>query len=191
MKFVTNPRRDASPTIAGFVFQVDLTILRWIELREDEHLELERGEDIDTVQNGTASIGVEKRLLEQVKVRSGRSVTLRSEEALEALSNFCAHRVTNPAWNLKFRYVTTAYSGLEQGWNRTDSGIETWTALQEGRYDDTTRKEAIAGLRTFLRSCPRPHKVSAETWQALQQVLASDDDAPLSAIILAFEWGLG
>jgi hypothetical protein len=191
MTFVTNPRRDASPTIAGFVFQVNLTILRWIELEEGEHLELERGEDIDTVQNGNDGIAVEKRLLEQVKVRSGRSLTLRSEEALEALANFCSHSAANPAWNLKFRYVTTADSGVEQGWAGPDSGIETWTALQRGRYDDTTRREAVAALRTFLRSCARPEKVSAPVWQALQQVLASDDEMQLSEVISSFEWGIG
>ncbi len=149
MTFISNPRRDASATIAGFVFQVNVTILRWLELREDEHLELERGEDIDTVQNGDGSVPVETRLLEQIKVRSGRSLTLRSEEALEALSNFCNHRAANPAWNLKFRYLTTADSGVEQGWVRPDSGIETWMALQRGRYDDTTRCEAVAALRAF------------------------------------------
>src|SRR5262249_13901347 len=134
MAFVTNPRRDASPTIAGFVFQVNITILRWFELQEDEHLELERGEDIDTVQDGDAGAPVETRLLEQIKVRTGRSLTLRSEEALEALSNFCSHRAANPTWNLKFRYITTANSGVEHAWDRPDSGIETWTGLQRGRY---------------------------------------------------------
>src|SRR5229473_590893 len=105
MSFVTNPRRDASPTITGFVFQVNVTILRWIELRDGEHLELEFGEDIDTVRDSNGGISAEKRLLEQIKVRSGRSLTLRSEEALEALSNFCTHRASNPTWSLKFRYI--------------------------------------------------------------------------------------
>jgi len=41
MAFVTNPRRDASPTITGFVYQVNITILCWRELQEGEHLELE------------------------------------------------------------------------------------------------------------------------------------------------------
>jgi hypothetical protein len=107
MTFVTNPRRDASLTIAGFVFQVNLTIFR-------EHLELECGEDIDTVQYGDGSITAGTRLLEQIKVRSGRSLTLRSEEALEALSNFCSHRAANPTWNLRFRYITTANGGVEE-----------------------------------------------------------------------------
>jgi hypothetical protein len=192
MNFVSNARRDASPTIAGFVFQVNVTILRWLELREGEHLELECGEDLDTVQNGgDGDIAMEARLLEQIKTRSGRTITLRSEEALEALSNFCGHRVANPTWSLKFRYITTAKSGVEHGWGRTDSGIETWTALQRGRYDDAGRSEAVAALRTFLRSCVRPNKVSADAWQALQQVLASDEDTQLTALIFAFEWALG
>jgi hypothetical protein len=191
MAFVTNPRRDASSTIAGFVFQVNLTVLRWLELRDGEHLELERGEDIDTVKDNNRGISAETRLLEQIKARSGRSLTLRSEEALEALSNFCSHRAANPTCNLRFRYITTANNGVEQGWGRTDSGIETWTALQRGRYDDTNRCEAIAALRAFLRSCVRPEKVSAKLWQSLQQVLASDDDTQMSEVILAFEWGIG
>jgi hypothetical protein len=129
--FVTNPRRDASPTITGFVFQVNVTILRWLELQENEHLELECGEDIDTVQNRRDSgNAAEMRLLEQIKTRSGRSLTLKSEEALFAISNFCSHRAANPTSKLAFRYITTARSGVEQGWDRPDSGIETWMALR-------------------------------------------------------------
>ncbi len=192
MTFVTNPRRDASPTIAGFVFQANVTILRWLELRDDEHLELECGEDIDTVHDGpNGGTSAETRLLEQIKARSARSVTLRSEEALEALSNFCSHRAANPTSKLKFRYITTANSGVEQGWDRPESGIETWSGLRRGRYDETARHEAIQALRTVIKSCARPHKVSVDTWQALQQVLASEDDSHLAEIIVAFEWGVG
>jgi hypothetical protein len=192
MAFVTNPRRDASPTIAGFVFQVNVTILRWLELQQGEHLELECGEDIDTVQDcPEGSIVAEARLLEQIKKRSGRSLTLKSEEALGALSNYCCHRATNTGSTLRFRYITTANSGVEQGWNRPESGIETWTALRRGRYDESARPEAIAALRTLLRSYTRPQKVSPDIWHALQQVLADDDDASLSDVILGFEWGIG
>jgi hypothetical protein len=48
--FIANPNRDASDTIAGFVYQVDVTLLRWLNLQSDEVLELERGEDIDIIQ---------------------------------------------------------------------------------------------------------------------------------------------
>ncbi len=185
MAFVTNPRRDASPTITGFVFQVNVTILRWLELQEGEHLELECGEDVDTVQS---NIAAETRLLEQIKTRSGRSLTLKSEEALDALSNYCSHRAANPGSKLRFRYITTAKSGVEQGWNRPESGIETWMALRRGRYDESDRLEAIGALRHLLRSYERPQKISRGPWQALQQVLASDND--LSDVVLGFEWGM-
>src|ERR1700730_14739791 len=161
-------------------------------LQNGEHLELECGEDVDTVQNGPdGGIAAETRLIEQIKARSGRSVTLRSEEALQALSNFCSHRVANPTSKLKFRYITTANSGVEQDWDRPESGIETWSGLRHGRYDDASRHDAIQALPTFLKSCLRPQKVSVDTWQALQQVLASEDDSHLAEIILAFEWGVG
>jgi hypothetical protein len=47
--FILDPLRDASDVIAGFVYQIDLTIQRWLELKEDEILELERGEDLDLI----------------------------------------------------------------------------------------------------------------------------------------------
>ena len=192
MAFVTNPRRDASPTITGFVFQVNITILRWLELQEGEHLELECGEDIDTVQGcSDSSVTTETRLLEQIKARSGRSLTLKSEEALGALSNYCSHRAANPGSRLRFRYITTAKNGVEQGWDGPGSGIETWIAVRRGQYDETDRLKAIAALRALLRSYQRPQKVSPDVWQALQQVLTSDGDAGLNEVILGFEWGVG
>jgi hypothetical protein len=78
MSFVANPSRDAGPTIAGFVFQVNTSILRWLDLAPSQHLELEHGEDIDTVDSATdEGDGIERRLLEQLKIRSDHSVTLR------------------------------------------------------------------------------------------------------------------
>jgi hypothetical protein len=76
---------------------VNVTILRCLELRDNEHLELACGEDIDTVHDGfTGGTSAETRLLEQIKAGSARSDTLRSEEALEALSNLCRHGAANP-----------------------------------------------------------------------------------------------
>ena len=66
--FESNPRRDAWGTIAGFIFQVNMTIVRWLELQNGEVLELERGEDIDIVQTELedGAINVD-RVLEQTK----------------------------------------------------------------------------------------------------------------------------
>ena len=49
--FTEIENRDAWSTIRGFVYQVDLTILRWLHLKDNEILELEKGEDIDVITN--------------------------------------------------------------------------------------------------------------------------------------------
>ncbi len=83
-KFTTTRLRDAFGTIRGFVYQIDLTIDRWLSLRSSETLELERGEDIDTVVRAMQGDEESARLLEQIKYRD-RTITLRSPEAVEAI----------------------------------------------------------------------------------------------------------
>src|SRR5713226_10111138 len=97
--FVSNHRRDASDVIAGFVYQVDRTILRWLELKADEVLELERGEDLDVVQIGSTEVP-DPRTLEQIKRRSS-PLSLRSPDALAAVAHFCEHRKNNPTIRLR------------------------------------------------------------------------------------------
>jgi hypothetical protein len=75
--YVTTRSRDAWATIRGYVYQVDLTILRWLSLTEGQQLELERGEDIDTVSKNLtemfkATPDEQQRLLEQVKHRDAK-----------------------------------------------------------------------------------------------------------------------
>ncbi len=103
--FVSNPRRDASDVIAGFVYQVDRTILRWLELKADEVLEPERGEDLDVVQIGSTEVP-DPRTLEQIKRRSS-PLSLRAPDALAAVAHFCEHRKVNPSTRLRFRFITT------------------------------------------------------------------------------------
>jgi len=56
MDFLTNPRRNAHTTFAGFVFQVNVTALRWQNLKPGQHLELEACEDIDLIQKVARTI---------------------------------------------------------------------------------------------------------------------------------------
>ena len=78
--------RDAWATIRGYVYQVAVTIARWLELLPGEELHLECGEDIDKVSRALATSADEQsRLLEQVKHRE-RSLSLRSPSALDALA---------------------------------------------------------------------------------------------------------
>jgi hypothetical protein len=192
MPFIANPRRDAHATIAGFFYQVNVTLLRWLSLQPSAHLQLECGEDIDTVENGSAEgASAERRLLEQLKVREGRSLTLRSPEALEALSNFCEHRVSNPHVHLRFRYLTTAIASAEKGWKLPEGGIETWMSLNRGGYDDDRRIEALGQIRKFLKLGKRPDRLADGAWDALQLILAEENDEALSDLVFSFEWALG
>lgn len=86
MVFESNPRRDVWGTIAGFIFQVNTTIVRWLGLQDGEVLELERGEDIDIVQTefGDGVVNVD-RVLEQTKRRTSGVLTLKSPEKLRRL----------------------------------------------------------------------------------------------------------
>ncbi|WP_142988207.1 ATP-binding protein [Granulicella rosea] len=191
MSFQANPLRDAHATIAGFFYQANITLLRWMALQPGQHLELEAGEDIDTVEPADSDPGsAERRLLEQLKVRSTKSVTLRNPEALEALSNFCEHRASNPNLELQFRYLTTAAAGVEQGWTLPEGGIETWIELRRGGYDEKLRSKALGEIRRFLKLGKQPERVSQKAWEALQLVLDSDDDA-LGELVFSFEWALG
>jgi hypothetical protein len=187
MAFVSNTARHAGPTIAGFFLQVNVSILRWLGIDASQYLELECGEDIDTVERNEEN-GAEKRLLEQLKLRSGRSLTLRSVEALDALANCCEHIQRNPDVQLLFRYLTTASATVEDGWIGGLSGIARWQALRHGDYNDQQRSQAIQSLRTFLAQLARPAKISEHRWNLLQTVVA--DESAFLQLVMAFEWAL-
>jgi hypothetical protein len=112
--FAPPPDRDAYATIRGFVYQVDLTILRWLDLPAGSALELEAGEDIDQV---AAALGAQafslERVLEQVKHRD-KALTLRNKSALEAVTNALEHRATNQGHTLHIRFSTNTRPGQEE-----------------------------------------------------------------------------
>jgi hypothetical protein len=190
MTFVTNPNRDASAIIGGFVFQVNVTILRWLNLRDDEVIELERGEDIDVLQT-EAQEGIDPaRLVEQVKVRSA-ALTLRSPEALSALANFCEHKRSNPHLDIKFRYLTTAAIAIERGWPFDESAIVMWKAFRDESLQEGQRKPFLAITAALLQACKRPSGVRAMTWGALQSIVTEPSGVLLGELISSFEWSTG
>ncbi|MBS1634303.1 MAG: hypothetical protein JST26_00175 [Bacteroidetes bacterium] len=132
--------RDAWSTIRGYVYQVDLTILRWLQLDENTVLQLERGEDIDIVNRDLTKLEV-SRELEQIKYRE-TNVTLNNETVLETLLNFHIQRQNNSGQNLLFRFVTNSDYGIERPaiFQQTgEAAIKVWTSLfQNADADDKT-----------------------------------------------------
>ncbi len=180
--------RDARPAIRGFVYQVDLTLLRWLELGADDVLELEHGEDIDRV---TSAAGIDEadRLLEQIKHSEPR-LTLRSASAKSALANFFEHRRTNAVFitRLRFRFTTNARIGRERPSPIRIAAIDAWESLRSSSIQAADRAATIAGLRSLLAEASRPDGTSTSLWRDFTAWTRDSSDDEFVAFVRAFEW---
>src|ERR1039457_3288393 len=190
LDFVTKRNRDAWATIRGYLYQVDVTILRWVTLAENQVLELERGEDIDVIApamwKGRAAL---HRVLEQVKRVDG-SITLRSRVALESLANFYEHLQANEDGrrDLLFRLFTTAQPGHETppAPLTFTPGILLWEKIRAGNAASSLKDDSDAVLR-FLRTTRRPRGFAPETWKSFMGFLRSPGSDFLD-FVRRFEW---
>jgi hypothetical protein len=196
--FVSNEDRDAYAVIRGFNYQIQLSILRLLSLGPGEALELERGEDIDILAKafirgqGPNNDGVAwTRLLEQVKHRAAKSVTLQTDSAREALANFHGHRKENPGLNLRFRYTTNSVPGRERK-SPFEKGILAIDLWEQIRHDPTTvTTERLEGIRSILESLKRPKDYSEEPWKEWRDFITDVPAEDLLSFIMGFEWGTG
>lgn len=192
----TAPRdRDAWSTIRGFVFQADLTIVRWLSLDPNQELYLECGEDIDTV-SGFLQSGDEARLLEQVKHRD-KNITLKSSGALSAVANAIEHRRANPDQTLLFRFTTNARAGKEQlsPFLGKLTGISAWQRLRSRSVDEVPLPDEEAamlasGIRKILSGAKCPDDLPEEIWLHLLDFFQSADAETFHSFIRDFEWSL-
>jgi len=182
-----NRNRDAHATFAGFVFQVNVTILRWLNLLPGQHLELEAGEDIDLIQTAAAHGLGDARRLEQVKQLRRKRLTLRSADALEAIANFCQHRKSSSVEKLTFRFLTTTSARKERKWAGNDSGIVTWEKIRKRQIQGDARASGIGAIKDFLKNCiPAVPKGVRESFT---EALSGNDDE-FGEIIDSFEWAM-
>ena len=190
-EFTVARDRDAYPTIRGFVYQVTLTLRRWISLEEGQHLELERGEDIDLVCRAinAATKDEANRLLEQVKHRE-QNLTLRTPAALEFLTNAVEHSAANPTTQLRFCFTTNATVGVEQSCPFPDriAGIKLWEQVRRGELTEPERSRAIGALAEFLAQSTRPDGISEHNWTRLQEIVAGPDRSHFAEFVSRFEW---
>lgn len=186
--------RDAWSTIRGFVYQVDVTIKRWIELSEGDILELERGEDIDIIHrdinNKEAS-----RELEQLKHRDCK-ISLNQDQTLEILLNFFIHKSNNPSLHLRFRFVTNASYATERPAIFPDGkkGINAWIDLfnsGEIQSDDDNyiaiKKHLLKNVQEKIDSERTEQEVNDKSyWTDFKEFL--EEDKNLTDFIKGFEW---
>jgi hypothetical protein len=185
--FTPQLNRDAWATIRGYVYQVDLTIERWLSLQPEEFLELECGEDIDLISRSLS--GEEERRLEQVK-NYNSSVTLRS--AVTAIANFVEHRENNSEYKLKFLYTTTALVTKERPspeMLKKKEGIFVWEQIRQGTLTEISQNEALEGIRIILLSKDsKPTKFPDTTWAVFRNFITTASNEELLDIIWSFEW---
>lgn len=193
-QFIPQRSRDAYATIRGFVYQVQLTIERWLELRADQHLELECGEDIDLVARALVDPEQEARLLEQVKYRS-EPLTLRSREAIESLASAIEHITHNVGMNLVFRFTTNSTISIESPpliTGRNDlAGIVLWEQIRNNSIEPKLKTQALDTIYRVLRTANKPLSFNPSTWAKFQEYLLSSGTDGIEHLISIFEWSTG
>lgn len=189
-KLTVNAKRSAWATIRGYVYQVDLTIQRWLDLDAESQLELERGEDVDTIQRAMKKRGIaQSRLLEQIKARDN-NLTLRSSAALGALAYFHEHERTNVGLNLNYRYVTNAKIAKERKSPVSDRTplLTIWNQLNQDGLTDRERTKAVKLIRRFLKSVRKPKELPAKVWQPFIEFIKDADNKDFDSFVSKVEW---
>ncbi|HEY2587156.1 MAG TPA: hypothetical protein VGI81_15520 [Tepidisphaeraceae bacterium] len=183
--------RDAFGVIRGFVFQVDLTVARWLDLKPDQTLELELGEDIDVAANAVAGDDHAARILEQVKHRE-RSITLRDPAAVEAIANAIEHADHNPELQLQFQFTTNAVAGTERPSLPAIKGsaINAWEQLRTGARIGRDGDLTFEAIRTILAERPKPDGYPDKEWIRFREVVTAADLTELRRIVATFSWCL-
>jgi hypothetical protein len=194
--FTTIDGRDAWGTIRGYVYQVDVTIHRWLDLSDTDILELERGEDIDIVHRDLKGDEL-SRELQQLKFREG-NLSLNRAEIIEILQNYYLHRKNNPGHNLKFRFVTNSiYTTEKPTIFPSEKGIDAWHRLAKlqnldaGNVDLTRIRQQLQ-LMISKQIIPVTDKLTNaqkkenQSWTDFSDYL--DDATKLIDFIKNFEW---
>jgi hypothetical protein len=142
---VADPRRQAIPTLRGYVYQVARTVLTWLELPVDEIIVVEGAEDFDRI---TPEEGV----VHQVKDLTA-NVTLRSVDVHKAIENLWIVRRENPTRKVQFRFLTTAQPGTEDGNPFGIPGLLFWNKVRS-ETDVTVRLTGATAMKAFLETRP-------------------------------------
>lgn len=187
--FVTTRDRDAWAAIRGFAYQVDCTVLRWLELQEGQVLELERGEDVDLVTLLAPEFPEERlRVMEQIK-HLDESITLRHHSVVESIVNFTEHSRANPDFDLFFRYSTTARLGRERPspFPQGTPAIKVWGEIQSGQLTGEGLQTALQNLQSIVLSATRPGSIPSESWVRFREFIEACEPHDLEEVIRRFE----
>lgn len=163
-----DPQRQATGLFKGVNYQVWLTVLAWIELKEDDEelLKIEGAEDFDVLST-TEGLSVQVKALES-------PITLRSECVVNAIRNYWQSKHSNKTKTLRFRFATTAKPVVEKGhhFGKNIAGLNFWN-LCGAKVD----AQAVERIRSYLQGDPSTSKRLAAAFPSgippLNEFLAS------------------
>lgn len=169
----SDPKRQALPTLKGFSYQIWQSVYRWVTLKEGEALFLEGAEDIDVLGPGQAET------IQVKETKASGTVTLRSQDILDAIAHFWEHQQNNPGITVTFRFLTTAERGYEQSNPFAGvRGLDHWDSCKHQNTD-------LSLLRSFIGS-------QEALPESLRSFVASSEDEELrQRLITRIEWDTG
>jgi hypothetical protein len=191
--FVTPTQRDAWAAIRGYLYQIRLTVLRWLDLDDQTVLLCEYGEDVELVRiiKDRAAEATIDRLIEQVKYRT-RKLTLRSQEVLDALGNFFALSSELPSIHTRLRFTTNATPGRERGFKFSEGrpGIEACIRIAASKADAVETASTLASFRKLIDGASTPGQSSGKVtrFEALRQFVRSASSTELECFLRRIEW---
>ena len=197
MSFKEIQNRDAWATIRGFVYQVQLTILQWLTLDDNQILELEKGEDIDLITQGINNQELE-RTLGQAKFREN-GVSLGRNDIIEILLNYFVHIKENPNAKINFKYISNTDCVEERPaiFLNGKKGIDVWMELREREFNINDpiyidlRNHLVKKIKLIIESYEEEGTKNDEidVWCEFKSYVQKDDT--LINLIKGFEWSLG
>ncbi|MDB5226897.1 MAG: hypothetical protein JWN78_1090 [Bacteroidota bacterium] len=192
MDFKEIANRDAWYVIRGYVYQVDYTILKWINLANNEILELEKGEDIDIINDKITEFDI--RELEQVKYLEN-NITLNNEKSLETILNYFLHRTNNPNTKIIFRFITNTSYGIERPaiFISGEAGIDVWNKLCETENIDVNDNRLILIKDHLKNTCNKfISRKDAQTnnWLLFSNYLKDSSPESFKEFIFNFNWSI-
>ncbi|MFP2895366.1 hypothetical protein [Corallococcus sp. 4LFB] len=185
--------RDAWATIRGFVYQADLTILRWLSLQPHQVLLLELGEDIDTVTHAFDAPEEEThRLLEQVKHRDNKT-TLRDSAVVGFLASAHEHLKLNANKNITLRYITNAQPTYERPnlFTPRQRALQVWMDLSSKSLASISEDPSLPKLLFGLQNLSRPDDLAPSTWDSFVNFTKTATSEDASTFIKSIEWSFG
>lgn len=143
----TQRNRDAVASVAGYTYQLYVSIAEWLRLRAGESLLLEVAEDFATF--ATSALD-----LTQVKNEPAvKNVSLRSRGATKAIGSLWEYQSSNPTLEVRLTYLTTASPTTERGFSAGRPAIEYWVEAAAGAD--------LSPLRSLLLTLPLPEDALA------------------------------